>query len=85
MFLLGKWFRKHYYGLLKSVRRHTDLKIHSSDYDRTIMSAQCFMAGFYPPQKSQILKEELNWQPVPIHVTSKYSNVRLIYEYLICF
>lgn len=77
MFSLGKWYRKHYSKLRKSVHSHTAIRVDSSNRDRTIMSAQCFMAGFYQPNKSQILESQLNWHPVPVHVVPKSNNVIL--------
>lgn len=79
MFSLGKWYRKHYSKLRKSVHSHTAIRVDSSNRDRTIMSAQCFMAGFYQPMcnKSQILESRLNWHPVPVHVVPKSNNVIL--------
>jgi lysosomal acid phosphatase len=39
----------------------------SSDRDRTLMSAQCALAGLYPPQGFQVWDAEINWQPIPVH------------------
>lgn len=75
MFLLGKWLRKYFAELLQSVHSHTAVRVDSSDSDRTIMSAQCLMAGFYQPNSSQILKNLFNWHPVPVHVVPKGNNV----------
>ncbi|XP_065205541.1 uncharacterized protein LOC135835282 [Planococcus citri] len=64
---LGKWFRKRYDSLIPQGYRYDLLKIESSDLDRTIMSAQCFLAGFFPPSISETwADDDLKWQPVPI-------------------
>lgn len=31
------------------------------------MSAQCNLAGLYPPSGEQIWRPDLMWQPIPIH------------------
>lgn len=31
------------------------------------MSASCNLAGLFPPKKTQIWNEDINWQPIPIH------------------
>lgn len=50
----------------------------SSDYDRTLMSASCFLAGFYPPTESEQWNNEgLQWQPIPVHsIPLQHDNVR---------
>lgn len=65
---LGKWFRKRYDPLITNGYRFDLLKVNSSDMDRTIMSAECFLAGFFPPNADEMWSENgLKWQPVPIH------------------
>lgn len=55
----------------------------SSDYDRSLMSAGCFLAGFYPPTEVEMWNEEnLKWQPIPIHSTPLHQdNVNRILQY----
>lgn len=31
------------------------------------MSAQANMAGLYPPDEQQTWREDIKWQPIPIH------------------
>lgn len=44
-----------------------EIYVQSTDYDRTIMSAQANLAGLYPPVKDDIWLESINWQPIPVH------------------
>ncbi|XP_033762458.1 testicular acid phosphatase homolog isoform X2 [Pecten maximus] len=46
----------------------TKIKVTSSDFDRTLMSAYCVLSGLYPPKgKEQQWNPDLNWQPIPVH------------------
>ncbi|XP_065205551.1 prostatic acid phosphatase-like [Planococcus citri] len=64
---LGKWFRKRYDSLIPQGYKYDLLKVESSDLDRTIMSAECFLAGFFPPSSNETWADDgLKWQPVPI-------------------
>lgn len=44
-----------------------DIYIKSTDYDRTIMSAQSNLAAIYPPHEFQIWNKYIPWQPIPVH------------------
>lgn len=41
--------------------------VRSTDYDRTLMSAEAHLAGLYPPNGAQIFNPNLVWQPIPVH------------------
>lgn len=39
----------------------------STDYDRTLMSAEANLAGLYPPEGQQMFNPNISWQPIPVH------------------
>lgn len=41
--------------------------VRSTDVDRTLMSAESNLAGFYPPQGKDVWSEDIAWQPIPVH------------------
>ncbi|XP_025418525.1 lysosomal acid phosphatase-like isoform X2 [Sipha flava] len=66
---LGVWLRKRYSGWLPEVYSTEDIYIRSSDYDRTIMSAEANLDGLYPPV------EPKKWnQLIPIHTVPKLQD-----------
>ncbi|CAG9830934.1 unnamed protein product [Diabrotica balteata] len=66
-FQLGQWFRDRYDGFLPRNYFVDDIYVMSSDYDRTLMSAEANLAGLYPPVKTQTWEPKLKWQPIPVH------------------
>ncbi|CAG0896214.1 unnamed protein product [Darwinula stevensoni] len=66
-FKLGGLIRKRYEGFLNPMYDESEVLVRSTDYDRTLMSAQANLAGLYPPQGNQIWNPNLAWQPIPIH------------------
>lgn len=84
----GEWFKKRYTRLFATVNSHTNITMLSSHLDRTIMTGECFLAGFFNPRSDQILIKNLKWQPVSIHsnslskdnvsiLTSLYINIQV--------
>ncbi|XP_066905315.1 uncharacterized protein [Halyomorpha halys] len=64
---LGKWLRKRYDSLIPGGKYSKDLiYVQSSDWDRTLMSAQSNLAGMFPPAENQF-STDLDWQPIPVH------------------
>ncbi|KJH46140.1 histidine acid phosphatase [Dictyocaulus viviparus] len=80
---LGKWLRARYYNWLGQRFHRSEVFVRSSDYNRTLMSAQANMAGLFPPSKSEIWDDKLDWQPVPIHSVPKVIDKEL-YEDIDC-
>lgn len=66
-YALGQWLRRRYSNFLSTTFNVNDIYIQSSDVDRTLMSAQSTLAGFYPPLGSKIWNRNVLWQPVPVH------------------
>ncbi|XP_044763019.1 prostatic acid phosphatase-like [Coccinella septempunctata] len=64
-FQLGQWFRKRYADFMPAEYSEKDIYVRSTDVDRTLMSAEANLAGFYPPQKE--FHPGLAWQPIPVH------------------
>uniref|UniRef100_A0A8C2YY48 Lysosomal acid phosphatase n=1 Tax=Cyclopterus lumpus TaxID=8103 RepID=A0A8C2YY48_CYCLU len=52
--------------LNESYDRH-EIYVRSTDYDRTLMSAEANLAGLYPPAGQQVFTTDLKWQPIPVH------------------
>ena len=46
---------------------HLQIYVRSTDWDRTLMSAQANLAAIYPPNGTQDWNPPLNWQPIPVH------------------
>lgn len=67
MFSLGQYFRKRYSKILNAEYSTKDIYVQSTDFDRTIMSAEAILAGMFPPKNEQIWNEDIMWQPIPVH------------------
>ncbi|KAA8584972.1 hypothetical protein FQN60_003666, partial [Etheostoma spectabile] len=76
-FGLGQFLRKRYKGFLNDFYDRHEIYIRSTDQDRTLMSAEANLAGLYPPTGHQVFKENLMWQPIPVHTVSQ-SEERLL-------
>lgn len=64
---LGQFLRKRYTGFLNESYDRHEISVRSTDYDRTLMSAEANLAGLYPPSGSQVFNPNLKWQPIPVH------------------
>jgi len=51
-----------------------EFNAHSSDYNRTLMSASAVLAAIYPPKSEDRFLPELNWRPLPVHLADKRVN-----------
>lgn len=66
-FELGQFLRKRYDGFLNASYDRHEISVRSTDYDRTLMSAEANLAGLYPPRGAQVFNPTIKWQPIPVH------------------
>lgn len=74
-FEFGKFLRDRYSTFLDSIYSRAKTYVVSTDYDRTLMSAYSLLNGLYSPVEYQVWKANVSWQPIPVHTTSKESDV----------
>uniref|UniRef100_A0A8C4ZHD5 Lysosomal acid phosphatase n=1 Tax=Gadus morhua TaxID=8049 RepID=A0A8C4ZHD5_GADMO len=64
---LGQFLRGRYKGFLNETYDRREVHVRSTDYDRTLMSAEANLAALYPPSGQQVFNPDLKWQPIPVH------------------
>ncbi|GAB6022331.1 hypothetical protein CHUAL_006453 [Chamberlinius hualienensis] len=64
---LGLKFRRQFKNLISADYKADEIYVYSTDSDRCLMTAQCCLAGLFPPQEQRKWHPELNWQPIPVH------------------
>jgi lysosomal acid phosphatase len=77
----GRDFRKMYvnkYHLLPSQYAYNQISVRSSDFDRTIMSAEAVLSGLYPIGTGPLPN---GYQPIPIHTIQKDQDSLLVPDY----
>ncbi|XP_074520329.1 lysosomal acid phosphatase [Halichoeres trimaculatus] len=78
-FDLGQFLRKRYTGFLSESYDRHEVLVRSTDYDRTLMSAESNLAGLYPPSGQQVFNPNLIWQPIPVHTVPQSEEKLLSY------
>ena len=66
---LGKYLRTRYGSLLSTNYTASEIYVRSTDYDRTLMSAQSNLIGLY--SLSNTSADKVPVQPIPIHTVPK--------------
>lgn len=61
------YLRRRYQNLLGKYYSQDKVYIHSTDFDRTLMSAQVLAAGLFPPIDDEVWNKFIQWQPIPVH------------------
>uniref|UniRef100_A0A098LZ60 Lysosomal acid phosphatase n=1 Tax=Hypsiglena sp. JMG-2014 TaxID=1550645 RepID=A0A098LZ60_9SAUR len=64
---LGQALRRRYNGFLNASYNRQEIFVRSTDFDRTLMSAEANLAGLYPPKGQQVFNPNITWQPIPVH------------------
>lgn len=67
----GTFLREFYSDFIPESYNRNFVYVRSTDYDRTIMSAQSLLSGLFPPENEQVWNKNIRWQPVPVHMTHK--------------
>lgn len=67
----GRFLRDRYANFFNKFYNRENTHVISTDFDRTLMSAQSLLSGLYEPQAYQMWNKEINWQPIPVHTTNK--------------
>ncbi|XP_046670629.1 prostatic acid phosphatase-like isoform X2 [Homalodisca vitripennis] len=66
LYKLGKKVRSLYNGFLDELYQQEDIRANSTLYVRSMISAEHFLAGLYPPKGYQVWSDELQWQAIPL-------------------
>lgn len=64
---LGQYLRLRYDNFISSNYSPFEVYYRSSDFNRTLESAQCNAAGFFSLKNNSQFVKGLNWRPIPIH------------------
>lgn len=64
---LGLFLKRRYEYLLGGRFEPEKISVLSSDFDRTINSANLVLSAMFPPIEHQVWNENLPWQPIPVH------------------
>ncbi|XP_045050029.2 lysosomal acid phosphatase isoform X3 [Desmodus rotundus] len=64
---LGQALRQRYGDFLSTSYHPQEVYVRSTDFDRTLMSAEANLAGLFPPNGMQRFNPNISWQPVPVH------------------
>ncbi|CAD5222452.1 unnamed protein product [Bursaphelenchus xylophilus] len=80
---LGKLLRERYDGFLDKKYSPFQIYIRSSDYNRTLASAQANLIGLFPPEDQELFDKGLRWRPIPVHTIPKVED-RELFDRVAC-
>ncbi|KAG7467954.1 hypothetical protein MATL_G00137660 [Megalops atlanticus] len=83
-FELGQALRQRYRGFLNETYNRHEIAVRSTDFDRTLMSAEANLAGMYPPNGSQVFNPNITWQPIPVHTVPQEEDRLLSFPLADC-
>lgn len=52
---------------VRLILSYLQVYVRSTDFDRTLMSAEANLAGLFPPSGMQRFNPNISWQPIPVH------------------
>ncbi|KAG8126014.1 hypothetical protein E2320_021173 [Naja naja] len=81
---LGQALRRRYDGFLSASYNRQEIFVRSTDFDRTLMSAEANLAGLYPPEGKQVFNPNITWQPIPVHTVPDYMEKLLRFPLSSC-
>ncbi|XP_077370492.1 lysosomal acid phosphatase isoform X2 [Festucalex cinctus] len=81
---LGQFLRMRYDGFLNENYVRHEISVRSTDYDRTLMSAEANLAGLYPPIGEQVFSPNIKWQPIPVHTVPQSEEKLLAFPQRDC-
>ncbi|KAF2882681.1 hypothetical protein ILUMI_23483, partial [Ignelater luminosus] len=85
MYLLGKALRERYDRFLGPLYTPNILDPVSTDTNRTKMSLELVLAGFFPPHETDLeWQKELNWQPIPYNYVSSFTDNTMSIPFFSC-
>ena len=77
---LGQWLRNRYITdqpFLSQSYQQNELRVISTNFDRTIMSANSNLQGLYP-RYAEVEGGKMLWKPIPVHAACrKVSNFKM--------
>ncbi|XP_031636631.1 prostatic acid phosphatase-like [Contarinia nasturtii] len=80
MYELGKYLRRRYNKVIGEHYTPKTVYIHSTDYDRSLMSAEILASALFPPAGDQIWNKNLKWQPIPVHTRPMSQELLLAFK-----